>query len=64
MKKEKLKPYEETVSFKISSTGRALLDLMAEQDYLERSRFIRRLIAAEAKRRGLEIPEVVKYEST
>jgi len=62
--KAKSKAYEEVVTFKISSDGRELLDLMADQDYKERSRFIRSLITAEAKRRDIEIPEVVKYEST
>ena len=58
----KNKAYEEMLSFKISSEGRSLIDKMADQDYIDRSRFIRRLIAEEAARRGIEISEVVKYE--
>jgi predicted DNA-binding protein len=62
--KPKPKPSVKNESFKISEEGQELLENMAKQDYMPKSRFIRKLIADEAKRRELEIPEVVKYEST
>ena len=61
-KKEKLT--KDITAFRQSVEGRRLLDQMAEQENMDRSQFIRRLIHDEAWRRELEIPEVVKIEST
>ena len=62
--KDKYKAQLKTTTFKQSHEGKVILDKMANQDYIDRSRFIRRLIADEAERRGIELPEVVKYETT
>ena len=56
---------ENYVGVKMSTPTLELLDQLASKNYMDRSRLIRKLIREEAEReRGIEVPEVVRYEST
>jgi len=62
--KKRIKSPKSLTTFRQSEEGQQLLDQMADQENMDRSMFVRHLIHNEAFRRGLEIPEVVKREST
>ena len=50
-------------AFRQSDEGRQLLIQMADTEGVGLSRFVRRLIHDEAKRRGMKIPTIVMRES-
>ncbi len=53
----------ERITFTTTPEFKGLIEEMVKQDFVDRSRFIRRLIREEAERRSMDIPEVVEWES-
>jgi len=56
---------ENYVGIKMSDEMLKILNALASKYYMDRSRLIRKLIREQAEReKGIDVPEVVRYEST